>query len=197
MWVCTVPSEFKVYRFTFTGSNLSFSFLPPFITEVNFARKEIVPLAAMFFLYPIEFRKTKIVYNFGLSECIWVKSRPHFGAILSREANRKSQKLRVSLVTMIKAHGGLPYTLINIHDNKNVSLLQLTDMTKMEEFNNFIQNHAFVNIYTYVLLLQLTDETKMEEFSFTIRNMPVIYPKGADRIANSVDTDQTALLEVV
>ena len=60
---------------------------------------------------PIALRKTKIAYNFGLSECNRVKSRSHFGrALLSREAKSKSHKLS-PFVKLAKEHKGMPMRL--------------------------------------------------------------------------------------
>ena len=48
----------------------------------------------LYFFNPIALRKAKIVYNFGISECNRVKSRPLSGRVsLQREANKKAQKL--------------------------------------------------------------------------------------------------------
>ena len=87
-----------MYGYTFTGSNSSVSFLPPFLTEVNFQGKKLFHLQQCFFLYPIAFRKTKIVYNFGLSECNKVKNRPHFGSVvLSREQTGSHKSYEIPL----------------------------------------------------------------------------------------------------
>ena len=63
------------------------SFFSPFSVQVNFSRKECVPLN------PIALRTAKIQWRIGLSECSRLKSGPHFGRASAKAANKRPQNL--------------------------------------------------------------------------------------------------------
>ena len=66
--------KFKVNGYTFGGSYSVISFLPPSYLESIHTGKNLLPKMLILSFNPIALRKTKIVSNFGLSECNRVES---------------------------------------------------------------------------------------------------------------------------
>ena len=100
-------------KYTFRGSNSVVFIFASFVSGVQFSKKRISLLLweLIFSLNPIALGKAKIVYNFGLSECNRIKSRPSYRkALSSREENRKSQKL-FPFAKMTENHEVYPFTL--------------------------------------------------------------------------------------